>query len=149
MQVQIERNIKRHISKGGTGITQSVIRVNYFLLFTDELNVRQRDLVIKEKNDEVGAWMELIAVGMAESRNGKLKCERDTCQFYFETNAKFSRIPPTKHTHTHERDVRSIFALSDHVCSIHNSLSLGLRKQLALINDGVKCCHMDTRFLIG
>lgn len=55
MQVQIERNIKRHISKGGTGITQSVIRVNYFLLFTDELNVRQRDLDIKKKNDEVGA----------------------------------------------------------------------------------------------
>lgn len=53
---KLNGNIKRRISKGGFtkhhSCAQSVIRANYFLLFDDELNVRQRGLVIKEKNNE-------------------------------------------------------------------------------------------------
>lgn len=83
MQVQIERNIKRHISP--KEIEASFVYVALEALFAliiffyskSKLNAHQRGLVIVEKN-EANAWMELIALGLAESRNVKFKNKRDT-----------------------------------------------------------------------
>lgn len=82
MQVQIEENIKRHISPKKTSFEYIALEALFalitFFYSKSKLNVRQKGLVIVEWNDEVSAWMELIAFVLAESRTVKFKNERDT-----------------------------------------------------------------------
>lgn len=58
-------------------ILEALFALIIFFYSKSKLNV-QNSFVIVERNDEASAWMELIALELAESRNVEFKNEQDT-----------------------------------------------------------------------